>query len=168
MYIFIYLKATKCPIHVFLKTLIPYSRFSRIYRTDLQDLSAHVFSKKIEMLDVQDLRFPSIRFVSNDSRFSLHASCIYFTSWCCPAAFVPYGRWRFAPRTLLHRVVGMSVAAWCLALFGAAVVLAVSSFRVAIQFARKGCILRCTLLENFSRRCSLKLPQCLSQSNVVS
>ena len=39
------------PIHVVMQTLIPYSRFSRNYKTDVQDLVARVVSVIFELCD---------------------------------------------------------------------------------------------------------------------
>ena len=41
------------PFHVLRKILVPYSIFSRIYRTDLQELSSPVLSQIVRSFDVQ-------------------------------------------------------------------------------------------------------------------
>ena len=42
------------PFHVFWKMLIPYSRISKVFKTDLQDVSARIFSN---MFDFPDFMF---------------------------------------------------------------------------------------------------------------
>ena len=53
MFELIQLTITNVPFHVFSKRLIPYSRCSRTYGTDIQDVSARVFPG-----DVRICRFP--------------------------------------------------------------------------------------------------------------
>ena len=45
---------TSCPYHVFWKILIPYSRCSRTFKTDLHDCSVPIFSQTFKTIDFQN------------------------------------------------------------------------------------------------------------------
>ena len=63
------IKISIISISCFLKILIPYSIFSRIYKEDLQTVSARVFSNIFKVLDVQDFVISKNVFFEKDSTF---------------------------------------------------------------------------------------------------
>ena len=62
---------SKMSISCLFKILIPYSRFSRIYKTDLWDLWAHVFSDFLKFSSLEVLRFPKITLFKTNLGFFL-------------------------------------------------------------------------------------------------
>ena len=77
--------STKFPFHEFWKTSIPYSRFSRIYKTDLPDFSARGFSKFAKF---KNCEFPKM-FFGGDLGFLMCWGilwCIQNQEWRCPLA----------------------------------------------------------------------------------
>ena len=73
-------------LHIVWKILIPYSRFSSIYKTDLQYVSAHACSTIFKVLEFQHFEIFQNNMFPND-QFFLE---VFGVSWCSrrPITFV--------------------------------------------------------------------------------